>query len=256
MKIFITGGTGFIGKYVVEELKKNKNNELFLLAKDLKNIKDWGKEVKDFGPEFAIHLAWEGLPDYGAKNSIKNLNYGLNLMDLLAESGCKNVLMAGSCWENLPQPFNAFSAAKIALSQLAREISEENQMNFIWARFFFVYGLGQRETSLIPYLLKCKREGLRPEIKNPSVKNDFIYVGDIARAIAMIIDKKPKSAVYDIGSGKLTTAGEVAKMLFSDLEFSSSQISIQDNPQADISKIKELGWEPQMTIKDYIKSMI
>ncbi|MGD0576787.1 MAG: NAD-dependent epimerase/dehydratase family protein, partial [Candidatus Staskawiczbacteria bacterium] len=118
MKIFITGPTGFIGKYVVEKLREDKNNELFLLSKDLADIENWKTEVKNFKPDAAIHLAWEGLPDYGAKNSIKNLNYGLNLMNFLAEINCKTVIMAGTCWEVLPQPVNAMSAAKTALHWL------------------------------------------------------------------------------------------------------------------------------------------
>lgn len=256
MKIFITGGTGFIGKYIVKKLEEDKH-KLFLLDKNLTNIEKWKKEVKGFKPDAAIHLAWEGLPDYGPSQSIKNLNYGLNLMNFLAEIGCKKVVMAGSSWENLPQPFNAFSSAKIALKLISQEIAKENNLIFIWARFFFVYGPGQRETSLIPYLIKCLKENKRPQIKNLYARNDFIYVEDIAKAINCIIINAKSSAEYDIGTGIRTTVQDIVKILFKDYKSSEEFKGYSEGPFSDISKIKkEISWEAKTDIKEGIKKTI
>jgi len=256
MRIFITGGTGFIGKYVVEELKRG-NHELFLLQKDLKDIDGWKKDVIDFKPDAAIHLAWEGIPDYdGFEASYKNLKYGLDLIRVLSEARCRTVLMAGSCWELHPQPFNTFSSAKTALHWLGRKFAQEQGMDFIWTRFFFVYGPGQREGSLIPYLLNCLKENKKPDLKNPNQRNDFIYAGDIARAIALIL-KNPRSAAYDIGSGKLTSAGEVAKMIFPDYEIDKSKGETNSNPCADILDVKEdTGWVPETSLEEGVKKML
>lgn len=257
MRIFITGGTGFIGTYLVKKLREDKNDDLFLLSKDLADIKDWKKEIEDFKPEITVHLAWDGLPDYSAKTSIKNLKYGLDLMNMLAQAGCKTVLTTGTCWEILAQPFNAYSAAKNALHWLSREIAKENDMHFIWARLFFVYGPGQRKNSLIPYLIDCKETDKKPEIKTAEAKNDFIYVEDVAEAIAMITKKCQKSAVYNIGSGELTKVGDVAKIIFPDLEIQQSEISSVPSPCANVSKIKkEIGWEPKTDINQGIQKMI
>ena len=98
MKIFITGSTGFIGKHLVKNLKA-RGHELFLLDKDLADIKEWINEVKNFNPDAVIHLAWQGIPDYGPETSAKNLKYGLDLIENLSKIGCKWVLSAGSCWE-------------------------------------------------------------------------------------------------------------------------------------------------------------
>lgn len=256
MRIFITGGTGFIGKHLVKKLREDKNNELFLLSKDLAYINDWKKEIEDFKPEACIHLAWDGLPDYSAEISIKNLKYGLDLMNLLTKLQCKKVLMVGSSWELLPQPFNAFSAAKNALYWLSEEIAKENNINFIWARLFYVYGPGQRESSLIPHLINCKKAGEKPEIKTPDAKNDFIYVEDIAEALAMIIKKCQKSAVYNIGSGYLTNVQDIIKIIFDDYRLEKSNDK-NNGICADISRIKkEIGWEPKTNIKQGIQKTI
>ena len=117
MKVFITGGTGFIGKYVMqklieedydisilcieERLKKDfkNDNEIHLIKGDLSEIKEWEEKLKTFEPDVCIHLAWEGIPDYSYKYSVKNLIMSLNLFNVLADIKCKKIICSGSCWE-------------------------------------------------------------------------------------------------------------------------------------------------------------
>ncbi len=291
MRVFVTGGTGFIGSHVVKELQ-SEENALLLLSRqaktnlslleipnvgivqgDLSDIEKWKDEVEQFKPQAAIHMAWESLPNYDAKTSIRNLNYGLNLIRMLAESGCKSVICTGSCWEYGQQsgklhedvilkPSNAFTAAKNALHWVGREIAKEYDMHFIWTRLFYVYGPGQRETSLIPYIINCVRKNEKPEIKTPLTRNDFIYVEDVARAISAIVKQPQKDGVYNIGSGYSTSVQQVIKIVYNEFNV---QYSGADAPQndsfvdfwADISKIKsDTGWEPEINIDEGIRRTI
>jgi len=295
MRAFITGGTGFIGKYVVNRLEKEgfnillltraskenifsiiKSKKVDIVSGDLSDINKWETKLKQFKPDTAIHLAWEGIPDYGVETSIKNLKYGLNLFKELAELGCKKIICTGSCWEygqnhgklSEDSPIrlsNAFAAAKNALHWLGREIAKENNMQFIWTRLFYVYGPGQREKSLIPYIIKCVKEGKKPEIKTPYARNDFIYVEDVAKAIAAILEKCNQSTVYNIGSGDSTSIQDIIKIVYSKLNLQykpKDKVFKSDNPPfdtfwADISKIKkEIGWEPKLTISDALQRTI
>lgn len=293
MKVFVTGGTGFIGQHVVRRLYK-KGHKLLILSiqpksqklnfpkivefieGDLANIESWKSNVKNFQPDAAIHLAWEGIPDYGVNKSIKNFKYGLNLFEELAEIGCKKIICTGSCWEygqnqgklseDFPtRPSNAFTAAKNALHWLGREIAKENDMQFIWTRLFYVYGPGQKESSLIPYIIKCIKEGKKPEIKTPLARNDFIYVDDVARAIVAILENCNQSSAYNIGSGYSISIQDIIKIAYSELnlkykvkdKFFNIENIYSDNFWADISKIKkEIGWEPKITIKEGIQKII
>jgi len=291
MRIFVTGGTGFIGSHVVRELY-SEGNTLLLLSRqtesalskmpdveviqgDLSAADSWKNEVTRFKPQVAIHMAWESLPDYSARISIGNLNFGLKLITLLAESGCKSVICTGSCWEYGQQtgklredialkPFNAFSAAKNALHLVGREIAREHDMHFIWTRIFYVYGPGQRGTSLIPHIIDCVRKGENPEIKTPSAKNDFVYVEDVARAISAIVRESQKDGVYNIGSGSSTSVQRVTEIIRKGFKFPEKcgwLINLTDGPDvdswADISKIKkDIGWEPQIGIGEGIEKTI
>ena len=295
MRIFLTGGTGFIGRYVLKHLEKEDYNILLLtraskenlssiikskkvniISGNLSDINKWKSELKQFKPDTTIHLAWEGIPDYGVKTSIKNLKYGLDLFEELAEIECKKIICTGSCWEygqnqgeiseDLPvKSSNAFTAAKNALHCLGREIAKENNMQLIWTRLFYVYGPGQRENSLIPHIIKCVKEGKELKIKTPSARNDFIYVEDVAKAIVAILEKCTQSTVYNVGSGYSSNIQNIINIIYNELNFkhkskddlSKTEKIYSDNFWADISKIKkEIGWKPKIDIENGIKKII
>lgn len=293
MRVLVTGGTGFIGTYVVKTLQSEGNTLLLLSRKpeasvslrempavdfipgDLAHIDSWRHEVERFKPQATVHLAWESIPDYDARTSVRNLNYGLNLITLLAEVGCESVICTGSCWEYgeqsgelsedmIPKSSNAFTAAKNAFHFLGREIAKENNMQFVWTRLFFVYGPGQRETSLIPHVINRAQKGEPPEIKAPSAKNDFVYVEDVARAICTIVKRPPKYGVYNIGSGSATSVQQIVETIYDKLNL-SDRYSPANNPVdsspvdlwADISKIKQdFGWKPETSIDEGIQKVI
>src|SRR3989344_634134 len=98
-KIFVTGGTGFIGRGVVEQLKR-KGHHVELLKSRLADFSAVRRQLMRFKPEVVICLAWEGLPDYSARMSAKNLVEGLNIFMLLAELGVPKVVGVGTCWED------------------------------------------------------------------------------------------------------------------------------------------------------------
>lgn len=290
MKIFVTGGTGFIGKFLLPKLNKEKN-ELLILTRnpnnlngskniayvegDLSNIDKWKDEVEEFKPEAAIHLAWEGIPDYSSQNSIKNLKYSLDLIQLLAKVGCRKILATGSLWEYGEQegklseemqviPFNAFAVAKNSLNWMGTEFAKENNMIFLWTRLFYVYGPGQKNNSLIPYLISCTKMNKRPKIRNPNAQNDFIYVEDVADAICKIVLKCRTSEVFNIGSGKLTSVQYIIEKIFNSLGIKAGikigekeQLDSLQSAYADISKIrKETGWVPKVNIDEGIKKTL
>lgn len=289
MRILITGGTGFIGRPTVKKLLDN-DHKLFLLVRtenhgyprtknisiskgNLTDMEHWWKEVMEFRPDTALHMAWEGIPNYDYKTSLKNLEYGLELVRRLAEFGCGRIVCTGSCWEygkqkglmkehDTAQPVNSFTAAKVSLHNIGRAIARENNTRWTWLRLFYVYGPGQRESSLIPHIIRCLKNDTEPEIKNPDNRNDFVYVEDVAEAITAVITNPNTEDVYNIGEGKSTSVRYILKRIYKEFgrEYKEDDVRIK-NPDvdfwADIVKIKaDTGWEPKTRIETGIRQTV
>lgn len=300
MKIFVTGGTGFIGSHTVKLLAE-KGHELMLLVHsnkqhlyvpalnecvefvrgDLDNIESWKECLIRFKPEAMIHMAWEGLPDYGIDACRRNLNYGVNVFIIAAEIGCKIIVSLGSCWEYAQQigglnedskieSTRIFPAVKNSLCFVGQAIAKEYGIKFYWPRLFFVYGPGQRNISLIPLIINSIQIGTTPEIKNPTNKNDFVFIKDVTEAIVKILEEKPNKTIYNIGSGYSTSISEVISLVYKtmgyklDRPIENERIANYngDNFWADITAIQsDVGWFPKynliegikLTIKYYVK---
>lgn len=275
MKVFVTGGTGFIGTPLVKILRERGHRVMILsrhgsenrgiIRGDLGRIGKWISRLARFKPDIAIHSAWEGIPDYGIETSIKNFMQSVALIHALGKIKCARFVGIGSCWEygakrgkiseNIAlNPMSPFAAAKISVSMLGREIARSYGMDFIWTRLFYVYGPGQKASSLVPLMLQWKKDGKMPELKNPNGGNDFIYVDDAAEALALIAENaREKYGVYNIGSGKLSGVQEVVQYVYG----KKNRLKKPEGFFADIDKIKEeIGWKPATKLEHGINKTI
>ena len=299
MRIFITGSTGFVGRHV-SRLLAERGHELMLLVRggeayselehvspvrgDLSNMEEWKGELADFAPDAAVHLAWEGLPDYSEEMCRRNLEYGINLFEVAAGAGCKCILSIGSCWEykdrggvlgeeSLLELSRYFGAAKNSLRASGEEICREYGISFYWPRLFYVYGPGQRNTSLVPHIIESFQNGVEPAIKSPGNRNDFIYVKDVAEAIACLIETRPGNVVYNVGSGRSTSVGDVIAEVrdIMGVQFGvagsrvGSAISEGEDFWADISRMEhDCEWRPgygltgglKETVESYVRGAV
>lgn len=297
MKIFVTGATGFIGRHAVKVLAE-RGHELMLLLRpdgtepddthygtriellkgDLSDIERWKGSVRDFGPEVVLHLAWEGLPDYSQQMCRKNFEYGMDLFTAVAEAGCKSLVCTGSVWEYKHrvgmltedaevETGNSFTAIKNSLRLSGRAISSEFGVDFYWLRVFYSYGPGQRETSLIPHVIRSLLAGEVPSVKNPDNRNDFVYVRDVAEGIADIVEKQPGGSIYNIGSGYSSSVADIIAHVYKAITAVTDRASMQlpeitdhgkgDDFWADISRIgKDAGWSPKHSLEDGIRETV
>ena len=231
MKVVVTGASGFIGTYVLTELNK-KDVEIIAISRTQKNntlLKlqnvnwinlDIAKPPKDCfnfigRPDCLINLAWDGLPNYRSDHHInKELPSQYNFLSNLIYDGLDSLISVGTCFEygmqsgelsvnHSTNPDNEYAIAKDTLHNKIRELSKLYPIKFIWARLFYIYGVGQAENSLYPSLRRAIERGDKTfKMSSGMQVRDFLPVEEVASAIVDLVFNKEVEEVVNICSGK------------------------------------------------------
>ena len=284
MRIFVTGGTGILGRSVVPLLRA-RGHEVAVLTRSASAADDAGSvrgdladadtvagALRDFGPEVALHLAWQGLPDYALPQTLQNLDLSLRFFSLAAQAGCRAIVSTGSCWEYVARTgqlaedaptggVEPFVAAKNSLRALGESIANAHGARFAWLRLFFVYGPGQRPNSLVPSVIEAVRRGERPALKAPYNRHDFVFVDDVASAMAAVIERRPPGSVYNVGSGYPTAVADVTaaaeRLLGRSQPTAIPDGTPQQNFWADISRLhRDTGWQPAYDLESGLRATL
>lgn len=154
-----------------------------------------------------------------------------------------------------------------------------------WAglKFFNVYGPNEyhkgRMASVIFHTFKqIKEKGAmklfrshNPNFKDGEQLRDFIYVKDLIEVCTFLMDNKPQSGIYNLGSGKARTFLDLVTNTFKSLNLTPN-ISFIDTPEdirdkyqyfteADMSKLRSAGYTKafytlEEGVEDYVKNYL
>lgn len=183
----VTGASGFIGAYVVNELltrgidviasdreiDKARQRDWFdkveFVECDIANVTD--ENLQQFGRATKmVHLAWQGLPNYKELFHFeKNLPIQYFFLRKIIEHGITDITVSGTCFEygmregglsvDLdPKPHNPYALAKDTLRRFLQELQKKYPFKLKWMRLFYTYGHGQMGSSLLSQLEKAVAE--------------------------------------------------------------------------------------------------
>ena len=232
-KVLVTGATGFIGEHVVEALlekgfdviatSKNEDkarlrpwfNSVKYISFDLQQFDATNNYYEYFGsPDLMLHLAWEGLPNYKNEFHInENLPRHFAFLKNMIQHGLKDLTVSGTCFEYGMQegcltetmecfPDNPYAIAKNKLRLALEALSKENNFNFKWARFFYMYGPGQNPKSLIAQLDKAlENNDTSFNMSGGAQIRDFLPVNLIANYFIQIATQYEIQGIINCCSG-------------------------------------------------------
>ena len=245
----VTGGCGFIGSYVVEELLHDENNFVYVIDKmgigsSLDNIIDGHPRVnyifKDISVEdiatclpsrkfdYVIHLAAESHVDRSIKNSMpfvqSNVTGTVNVLEFVKQMDARMVHVStdevyGHLTETDPsftedsplQPRSSYAASKASSDLFVQAYHETFKINASITRCCNNYGPRQHSEKLIPTIIRSMVSGKKIPIYG-SGKNirEWIHAQDHARAIIEVLHTGIPGQVYNIPGAKELTNIEIA----------------------------------------------
>jgi nucleoside-diphosphate-sugar epimerase len=270
MRVFITGGSGFVGRHLLQYLAAVPGLELALLVSQpqvfpflptpprqiigrLETLPAWQAELRDWAPQICIHLAWYAEPGkylYAPQNTAL-LGQSLALLEVLIEAGCRSVLMAGSVAEydtdrgylredSPTAPQTIYATAKLALSWMGARLAADAGISFTWARLFYLYGPGEDERRVLPALVRALVRGEAFASTPGQQIRDYLHVADVAAALWHLAAGQ-HGGVYNICSGYPVQMGDF-------LRLAARQMGREDLLQ--LGALPYRQWEPMFICGD------
>lgn len=243
-KILLTGASGFVGKQVFTKLLDKdvgvkvivrKNKESFIRDKNLnveviqtndlfeESIEWWKEHCK--GIDTLIHVAWyteTGKYLQSTKN-IDCLIGSLNLAKGAAKAGIRRFIGIGTCFEydlysgdisiNTPlKPSTPYAKAKAELYTSLSQLLPSQLIEFCWCRLFYLFGEGEDERRLVPYIHKQLSKGKIVELTSGKQIRDFLDVSVVGEMIVEAALGKQQGPI-NICSGIPISVSEIAQKI-------------------------------------------
>ena len=247
-KILITGGAGFFGSQVVNQLLEKgilPENILIPRSKDI-DLRRWEncvQVVKDC--DIVIHLAAKvgGIgfnQNFPGQLFYDNAIMGIQIIEAARQAGVKKCVIAGTIcaypkftpvpfreddlWNGYPEETNApYGLAKKMLLVQSQAYRQEYGFNSIYLLPVNLYGPGDNfdpaSSHVIPALIKKFTDAKKE--KKPFVEvwgtgmasREFLYVEDAARGIILATERYNKPEPVNLGAGMEITIRDLVALI-------------------------------------------
>lgn len=242
--VLLTGGTGFVGRQVLVALDKAGARvravirsgsearlpnvaalEDVIVTPDLFLESEAWWERTCRGVDRVVHVAWyaeTGKYLESPKNAVC-LQGTLKLARGSVASGVRRFVGIGTCFEydvsggilsiDSPlRPWTAYGTAKVAAYEELSRLLLAQGVSFAWCRLFYLYGEGEDENRLAPYLHRRLAAGQTAELTTGEQIRDYLDVAEAGRRIAAVAMSDVTGPI-NVCSGVPTTVRQFAETI-------------------------------------------
>jgi nucleoside-diphosphate-sugar epimerase len=275
--VLVTGGSGFIGRRVVELLRQQGAD---VSAPGRESLDVSTGIFPDAPAEWVVHLAgrtfvpasWSDPADFYRVNASGTVN----VLEYCRKVQAKLIYVSGYCYgtpEKLPiaetaplKPNNPYAFSKNAAEEACRFFVECFQTPVTIVRPFNIYGPGQPSHFLIPRLVEQVIDPAAEVIvvEDDTPKRDYVHLDDVAGAIVSLTRNPTWGATFNVGSGESHSVADLAGMVCRAAGVEKPLVSrgnrrINDIPDviADITAIRNaIGWSPAIPLLEGLRGVL
>lgn len=295
MRVFITGASGLIGSHLAKKLS-DRGNEVVVLYRDMvpsmwlaeafekcvivngdvRNINLVKRVMNQYEIEHVYHLAGETIVGRAYRDPVNtietNLIGCLNVLEACRQLSVKQVLIQSTDKvygeridareEDYLVPIEPYNTSKICQDYLARCYIESYGMKVAIPRSCNVYGY-DKASRIIPNVIRSCLRGDPPILYTgeEETSRQYIHVDDACNAQAFLMDKKWVGPI-NVGTDDVLTQAQVVRLICKHFGIHERLFERQKplkqilKQSMDWSKIKNLGWKPELTFEEGVRNTI
>ena len=296
MSIVVAGHTGLVGSAIYELLNSKGEDVLGLNSQivDLLDLPRTIEFIMDVKPQVVVGAAAmvggiQANNTYPVEFLSDNLQIQLNLMDASHKAKVERFVFLGSSCiypRNCPQPIkeeylmtgpleetnSAYAIAKIAGIELVRSYRKQFQHRWISLMPTNLYGpkdnFNLERGHVLPALINKFESAAEIGLSQVSLwgtgtpKREFLHSRDLAEAVFFLLNKYDGDQHLNVGTGEDVKISELASLVAREVGFDGEVLWDTSKPDGtprkllDISRIRELGWAPKVTLQEGIKETV
>ena len=276
-KILVTGGAGFIGSHLCEELAKDKNNDVYSLDNYFTGSKDNHvdnvtyiegntvdiAELVDFTPDMVYHLGEYSRVEQSFDDIEKVWKFNKDgifaVLEFVRKAGSK-ILYAGSSTKfgdgGLGRSASPYAWTKASNTELVENYGRWFNVPYAITYFYNVYGPREIQTGKYATLIALFKEKMRKNepltIVSPGTqKRNFTHINDIISAL-ILVGENGYGDEFGIGSGEAYSIKEIAELFAGKIEMLPERQGNRMSADVITAKTEALGWKASHSIKEYI----